>query len=394
MNIKYCLNETRYSNSQKNWMNMSLSQVPLNDLSRLDSQLKLDVLQAVERVVNSGRFIFGVELETFESLLSNFLGAKFTIGVGNGTDALTIAIKSLSLPANHHVATVANAGGYATTAILNSGGSPVYVDVNPDDHLMSKESLQEAFALNPTISCVIVTHLYGAVAEVEDLKKICVTNGAYLIEDCAQALGSRYGEKMVGSLGDVATFSFFPTKNLGGFGDGGALVTSSPEVSRMARQLRQYGWEGKYKVEIPGGANSRLDEMQAAILALRLPNVSEEIKIRSAIADRYENALTGSSVVIPTWSGKLGHSHHLAVLEAKDRDQLSEALNSRGISTDVHYPVLDYDQSPWSNHKLVELPISEQIVRRIITIPCFASMHESEIEQVEVALQEITSSFE
>jgi aminotransferase EvaB len=358
--------------------------IPLNDLKRAAEIDSPRIAAAINRVVKSGWFILGPELEAFENEFSQYQGGGFSVGVGNGTDALEISLVALGIAAGDLVATTANSGGYATTAIKKIGALPIYVDIDLDSALISIPSLEDKISIFPNIKCVIVTHLYGNAANVEVIRQLTNKHKIFLIEDCAQAIGSEISGRKVGNFGDVGTFSFFPTKNLGAIGDAGCIFTKNVTIAEKTRKLRQYGWELKYRTEIPSGQNSRMDEIQAAVLRIRLKNVDEQNIKRRSILERYRNSINNSGAKA-LWTNDKTSVGHLAVLSVNNRAAVQEILNNHEIKYDIHYPILDFQQTAWLEPS-VKLNNSQLIVQKIITIPCFPQLTDSEIDKISQAI--------
>src|SRR5215468_10062621 len=243
--------------------------VPLNDLRRGNERYAAGLRSRFDQVVTRGRFVLDEEVAAFEAEFAAFCGVAHCVGVGNGTDALELALRSVGVAPGDEVATVANAGMYSTVAIRAIGARPRYVDVDDETLLLSAPRLEAA--ITPQTRAVVVTHLYGRLAAMGEIGRVARERQVAVVEDCAQAHGARRGDARAGSLGKIGCFSFYPTKNLGALGDGGAITTGDAALAQSVRRLRQYGWEEKYRVEIEGGRNSRLDELQAAMLRVRLP---------------------------------------------------------------------------------------------------------------------------
>lgn len=356
-----------------------LTSVPLNDLKRGFAVLEKPLRDATLRVLDSGWYVHGPEHEAFEREFGEFLGGVNCAGVANGTDALELAIRSLDPPAGSEVVTVANAGMYASTAIRRSGLRPRYVDVDPTSLLMTAESLADRVDNN--VSIVVVTHLYGKLADMDGIRDVCRPSGIAVLEDCAQAVGAGGPGRRAGTFGDAAAFSFYPTKNLGALGDGGAVVSAIPDVVRRVRDLRQYGWRAKYEVATDGGRNSRLDELQAALLRVRLPYVDAWNKKRREIIRRYLQAAEGTSVrVLP--APDVDHAGHLAVALAVDRDAARATLSAAGVQTDVHYPIADHQQEPFAADYRDHLPVTESTARQVFSLPCFPELTSAEVDRV------------
>jgi dTDP-4-amino-4,6-dideoxygalactose transaminase len=237
-------------------------------------------------------------------------------------------------------------------------------------------------ALTPETRAVVVTHLYGLVGEVEEVADLCRDRGVAVIEDCAQAAGARSNGRRAGAFGDLAAFSFYPTKNLAALGDGGALTTDNDDLAERVRRLRQYGWGCKYEITLPGGGNSRLDEIQAAVLRIRLGRLDEWNGRRRGIIERYAAALPSEAGRFVAREGD-DYVAHLAVILAEDRERVRAALEAAGIATDVHYPIADHRQPAWSDeYGDVHLPVTEHATAHVLTVPCFPELTEDEIERI------------
>jgi aminotransferase EvaB len=361
--------------------------IPINDLKRKIDSAPAGLMEAARRALASGWWLNGKETTAFCEAFATYVGVGRCIAVANGTDALEIAMRVLSetrCGGGTEVVTVANAGGYSTIASRLVGLIPVYADIEESSQLVSLSSIISA--LGQQTAFVVVTHLYGHIVDVMALRTM-MNDAGYshipILEDCAQAHGARLNGKMAGSFGDLATFSFYPTKNLGAFGDGGAIVTSDLELAERCNMLRQYGWKSKYSIAISGGRNSRLDEVQAAILRELLPVLDDANAQRVKILNRYTDAApTGVRVV----RGDGGTVAHLAVMLCDDRENLRQHLLYYGIQSDIHYPVLDCDQPGWQRLPQREAPgslaVSRASVGRLLTLPCFPTMTDDEVDRV------------
>jgi dTDP-4-amino-4,6-dideoxygalactose transaminase len=363
------------------------STVPLNDLKRGYDSLAAPLQEVAARVLASGWYVHGPEHQAFEREFAEYLGAAHCVGVANGTDALEIALKALDPAPGSVVVTAANAGMYSSTAIRRAGLRPRYADVDPDTLLLTADTVGSV--LDDDVSVVVVTHLYGRLADVNGIREVLRARGIALLEDCAQAAGAGVPGNRAGSLGDVAAFSFYPTKNLGAFGDGGAVTTSREDVAQRARRLRMYGWTAKYEVGEDGGRNSRLDELQAALLRVQLSHLDEWNETRRSVIARYVAAAEGTSVRVLPAEGP-DHVAHLAVVVADDRDAAREAMTAAGVQTDVHYPISDHQQKPFvAEHAAATLPVTEERSGQIFSLPCFPELTSDEIDRVCAALREL-----
>jgi dTDP-4-amino-4,6-dideoxygalactose transaminase len=339
------------------------------------------------RVLESGRYVLGPEHDQFEVELARYLGATHCVGVASGTDALGIALVAVGCAPGDEVVTAANAGFYSSAAAHAAGLRVRYADVAPETLTLSAGTVEQA--LTRETRAVVVTHLYGLLADIGAIVELCRSHGVAVVEDCAQAAGARRGARSAGTFGDAAAFSFYPTKNLGALGDGGAVVTEDDAVAAHARSLRQYGWEAKYRVVRPGGRNSRLDELQAAILRTRLPHLDPWNERRRSIAARYSGALSVDAGRLVSLAGD-EYVAHLAVVVAVDRDDVRSRLQAADVGTDVHYPIPDHRQPVWGG-ALVDfrLPVTEHAAEHVLTLPCFPELTDNEVARVCEALDDV-----
>lgn len=367
----------------------ALEPIPLNDLSRTPPDVMAKIRAAIDRVLVSGWFVMGPEHAGLEDELTEYLGVSDSVLVANGTDALELALSAVGVGEGDLVVTVANAGGYATVAARQLGAGAVYCDVSPDSLLMTGETLSAALAgLDRAPKAVVVTHLFGAMAPVEAIATIARAHGILVVEDCSQSLGARLNGRTAGAFGDIATTSFYPTKNLAALGDGGAVFTNNLALSGSVRALRQYGWDAKYHIAQDHGRNSRLDEMQAAVLRVRLPLLDWMNDRRRAIHARYQEASSLSARVVGSASESF--VAHLAVLTAGDRDGVRARLRDHGVSTAVHYPVPDHLQDfPGHQPAPTSLPATERAAETIFSIPMFPELTDPEVERVCAALHSL-----
>jgi dTDP-4-amino-4,6-dideoxygalactose transaminase len=361
--------------------------IPLNNLSRAISRDRSEINSAIAEVLSSGYVLMGPKLKQFETELAEYLNAKDVIGVATGTDALELAIKAAMPTGKTTVITAANAGGYTTTAATRAGFNLVYADVNSDSLCIDLENVKKS--MTQDVGVVVITHLYGLLTDFSDLIDFCKIEGLVLIEDTAQALGANRNGVFAGTLGDIGTTSFYPTKNLGALGDGGALFTNSSDLAKKIRSLRQYGWSSKYDVELSGGVNSRLDDVQAAILSIRLPMLNTFNRRRREIISRYREAVIGNSIHVLPADGD-HHAGHLAVALSDQREVYISELSKLGIQTDIHFPILDYRQTAWRDNSVTN-ETAEEVTEQIFSLPCFPEMTEEEVTQVSNALKTISS---
>ncbi len=354
--------------------------IPLNDLSRAATRDSEQLNRAVERVTKSGWYALGPEVASFEGAFAAYVGVTDCIGVGNGTDALTVSLLALGIGPGSRVANCANAGFYGTSAIRAVGAQPVFVDVCEDTAGIELGSL--AVALDSGVDAVIVTHLYGRMEQMEALTVLCRDAGVPIVEDCAQSAGAILADRRAGSWADIGAFSFYPTKNLGALGDAGAITTSTPELAARIRSLRQYGWSDKYHCKLPFGRNSRIDEIQAAVLVSRLPDLDTHNSRRREILTRYASIANSYGAGALMQQGPGDVAHH-AVLTTGDRDGVRERLAQRGIGSDIHYPIPDHRQSAIEvSAREFRLPVTERLASQVLSVPMFPELTDHEVDLV------------
>ena len=357
--------------------------VPVFSLSRMHGEV--DLWGAISRVLGREHYILGPEVLEFERRFADYCGVSHCVSVANGTDALELSLRVLDVQPTDRVAIVANAGSYSSTAVRAVGASPVWVDVDPLSMTMAPERL--AAVLSDGIAAVIVTHLYGKMADIEAVLSVVRTAGVPLIEDCAQSHGARRHGRMAGSFADLGCFSFYPTKNLGALGDGGAIISNDEHLATRLRSLRQYGWSHKYHADTAGGRNSRLDEIQAAVLLEKLPHLDDWNAERRGIARRYSDGLSDLPVVLPV-SLEEDHVAHLYVIRLEERDRLLDHLGESGIGADIHYPVADHRQplhAAQGAHP--DLPVTETACARVLTLPCYPGLQSTQQDEVIAAVR-------
>lgn len=359
-----------------------MNDVPLFDPRAVNAGF--DLKGAMARVLDRHWYVMGEEVTRFEAAFAAYCGVPHCISLANGTDALELALRAAGVQAGDRVVLAANAGYYGSTAVRQIGAVPVYADVAADSLCLDPQAVTRALGDGALPKVILVTHLYGQLADVESLAKIATERGIVLIEDCAQAHGARRAGKVAGSFGDLACFSFYPTKNLGAVGDGGAVVCRDEAMASRLRSLRQYGWSAKYRNDLPGGRNSRLDEVQAAVLSEKLPALDRHNKARRDIASAYCEAFAGLPVRLPA-SCADDHVAHLFVIRTPARDALREHLRGKGIASDIHYPVADHQQSvaqDFGGESAVSLPVTEQACAEVISLPCYPGMSSGQAQRV------------
>jgi len=360
-----------------------------NDLRRHTAALDAEIQGALARVARSGRFVLGAEVEAFEREFGQYCGARHCIAVASGTDALELALRCLGVRPGQRVLTVANAGMYSTCAIRLVGAEPAFVDIDPRNLLMDPERLREALGSVPNVNAVIVTHLYGLVGNIAAMVEMAHSFGASVIEDCAQSHGASVDGRRAGTFADLGCFSFYPTKNLGALGDAGAVTTDREDLAQSVRRLRQYGWSEKYHAVEPGGRNSRLDEMQAAVLRTKLTRLDDWNARRRSIAARYSTEIANPRVTCPAARTTDDYVAHLYVVRSAMRDGLRAHLAARHVPSDIHYPFPDYKQPAVADlFRDVVNRHAEAACREVLTLPCFPEMTDDEVSMVVAAVNE------
>ena len=357
-----------------------MSVVPSAAPTRLGTEESVAVRAALESVLAGGPWILGEPVERFESEFATYLGVPEVVGVGNGTDALVLGLAALGLSPGAGVLVAAVEGGYAATAARMLGLRPLVMDV--DELSMGPVVSDAQRADDAGVEAIIVTHLHGDAVPLDEIDRWRGRRGLALVEDCAQAHGLRVGGRHVGATGEVATYSFYPTKNLGAIGDAGAVTCADAAVAKRLRALRQYGWGERYRVEHAGGRNSRLDTLQAAVLAARLPFLDGRNARRRAIANRYRAALPQDRRLHGDPATTVAH-HAVAI--GADRDGFQQRLEARGITTSVHYPYL-VTEMPGLDIEPASVPTSSRLRDRMLSLPCFPELTDAEVDRVCEAL--------
>lgn len=358
--------------------------ISVNNLSKTNSNLLDECSTAIQRVIQRCFYLMGPETESFEREWGAYLGIDHCITCANGTDALELMMRAVDIQPGDEVILSPNAGFYAATACLLIGAVPVYVDIQHDVPNINPELVRSA--IGPKTRAILVTHLYGIPSSVAALRSLADAEGILLLEDCAQAHGGWALDecqrpKKLGTWGDVASFSFYPTKNLGAFGDAGAVVTNNHGFAERLRILHQYGWSSRYLNEVPFGRNSRIDEMQAAVLRVMLPRLDERNDKRKRIVQAYKK-VPGLNMYDSATPGSVAH---LAVCRIPDRDRIAKKLSEEGISTAVHYPRLDVDQQAIRNypHRIEgHLDHAHKSCRELLTLPCYPDLADSELDYI------------
>ena len=364
--------------------------VRFGDLARHTAAIREELDEAASRVLTRGRYLFGEEVEAFEEAFARWCGAAHAVGVANGTDAITIALQAVGVQPGDEVITVANTCVPTVVGIENAGAVPVLVDAEPVTRTIDPALVEDA--IGPRTRALLPVHLYGQCADLDALAEIARRHDLALVEDCAQAHGAELAGRRAGSIGDAAAFSFYPTKNLGALGDGGAVVTNDAGAAERARLLRNYGERERFE-HVLRGRNSRLDALQAAFLGAKLPQLDAWTERRRAIAARYTAALAGTAVAAPVEAPGRRHVYHLYVIESPHRDAFRAALENAGVETAIHYPRPVHLQPAY--RALGEgrsLPVSERLAARIVSLPLYPELTDDEVEAVAAALRSANPS--
>ena len=349
-------------------------------LKRQFERYREEYEQASLGALRSGWYILGNELEAFEKEFSDYMNIEYCVGVNSGLDALILAVRCLGIGPGDEVVVPSNTYIASVLAITENGARPVFVE--PDEFfVMDPEAIEEA--ITDKTRAILPVHLYGQCCDMEAICRIAERHHLYIIEDCAQAHGATFGGEKAGTFGTIGCFSFYPTKPLGAMGDGGALVTSDPEIADKLRMLRNYGSKEKYYNEIPG-KNTRLDEIQAAMLRVGLSHLDEGNEYRRRIADRYIREIHNSQVILPKTYGDNHHVYHIFALLCDKRNQLQEHMLKQGVKTLIHYPVPPHMQRCYQNlgYCKGDLPVCEEMAGNELSLPIYVGMPEEDVDIV------------
>ncbi len=370
-------------------MSITTRAIPIASASAQYATIKNEIDAAVHRVLDSGWFILGAEVEAFEREFAAYCGVAHAIGVGNGTDALMLALKALDIGPGDEVITAPMTAAFGAFAITMNGAIPVFVDIEPGTANINPALLEQA--ITPRTKAIMPVHLYGQAADLGAIMAIAERHGIPVVEDAAQAHGALYDGKRVGSIGRIAGFSFYPSKNLGAAGDGGAVTTNDPALAERVRMLRNGGQRGKYE-HIMQGVNSRLDELQAAVLRVKLAHLDGWNAARRRLAHHYDELLSGSGVELPeerTGAAPEGHVWHLYAIRHPRRDALATHLKECGIGTAVHYPVALHLQPAFASLGLGAgaFPVAERQARDELSLPLYPELTTDEVAYVADAIR-------
>jgi len=368
--------------------------VPLLRLAASDSETFDELLAAVGRLAAVGAFTLGAEVDAFECEFAEYCGTAHAVGVSSGTDALVLALRALGVGREDEVIVPANSFIATAEAVTLAGAVPRLVDVDPISGLMTAAIVEQALARHPDVRCIIPVHLYGATVDMDPILAVAGAAQVSVIEDGAQAHGAMYQGRRVGSLGHIGCFSFYPTKNLGGWGDGGAATTDDPELAHRLRLLRSHGEYPRYHHQMPG-ATARLDAIQAAVLRIKLRDLDAANERRRKLARMLSGALVGADVERPhTAPAGQDHVHHLYVVRTRARDELRAALDIAGVDSAVHYPVPIHLSPAYAplGFKAGDLPVAEGLAATSCSLPFWPGMTEHELRRAASAVAAFSST--
>ena len=364
---------------------MTPDHIPFLDLKPEEDNAAIE--NAITRVIESGHFVLGAEVQAFEHEFAQVSGLTHAVGVGNGTDALCLLLKGLGIGRGDEVITTSLSAGFTAVAIMQSGATPVFVDIDEDRLTLDPAAVRSA--ITPRTAALLPVHLYGQPADLTTLSQLATRHNLALIEDCCQAHLATYQDRAVGTFGQGCAFSFYPTKNLGGLGDGGAVCTNDAGLAERIRSLRNGGMSRTAYHE-HAGINSRLDELQAAVLRAKLPFLSEWTTKRRMLAAYYREQLSRQAIALPPEIDP-GHVYHLFPIRTTRREQLREHLSNSGIDTVVHYPTPLPEQPAFKSKTAVICPIAEYICREIVSLPLHPTLTDDSIDRIIEAVNGFTS---
>jgi dTDP-4-amino-4,6-dideoxygalactose transaminase len=366
---------------------MDAQHVPLLRLDNAEPELVEQILESVSAVAATGAFTMGAELEAFEREYAEWNEVPFAVGVSSGTEAIVLALKALEIGAGDEVIVPSNSFIATAEAVALANARPVLVDPDPDTHLLTAEAV--AAAIGPRVKAVIPVHLYGATVDMDPIVAVARKAGIAVIEDTAQAHGARYKGLRVGTIGDIGCFSFYPTKNLGGWGDGGAITTADAELADRVKLLRSHGERPRYHHKMVG-TTARLDALQAAVLRVKLHRLEGWNTARRRHAERLRSALEGGPVELPALPGPDGdHVYHLFIVRTSHREALRAHLSERMIDSAVHYPVAIHRTEAFAHLGLGpgSLPVSERLADEVVTLPLWPGMTSQQVDAVAAAVR-------
>lgn len=354
---------------------------------------KSEIDQVIAEVLNSGSYILGENVRSFENEFTEFCGCHDTIGVASGTDAIEITLRVLKVTPTDYIITPSYTATATVSAILRAGAKPLFVDINENNYTIDTAAVHGALeASGKPIKAIIAVHLYGTPADILTLREIANKFNIPLIEDCAQAHGATVNGRKIGSIGDFGCFSFYPTKNLGALGDGGAVTCNNVNYAKLVRSYREYGWEPRFNSIYPG-INSRLDEIQAAILRTKLKYITQDNARRQHIANQYSELLKATQLILPYVQDATSHVFHQYVIRTENRDELKRFLLSEKIITAIHYPVPVHCQPAYQNTDWIykTLPVTNTISESVLSLPIYPELQDTQVMSVASAIMKFYS---
>ncbi len=362
--------------------------IQFNDFKKEYAELGEELTKVIENVLQSGWFILGKEVENFEDKFSRYVGTKYGTGVNSGSDALFLAVKALGIGKGDEVLTVSHTMISTIDAISRNGAKPVFVDIDPETYTIDSSSLLAH--ITPKTKALLPVHLYGYPANMDEIMEVAQKHNLFVIEDACQAHGSEYKGKKVGGIGTLGCFSFYPTKNLGAYGDAGMIVTDDKELTEKLKMMRNYGQSQKYYYDFVG-VNSRLDEIHAAVLSRKLDYLEKWNERRRKLSQIYSRLLQGTDVILPIEKKYAKHVYHLYVIRHKNREKLQKYLLEHGVQTLVHYPIPVHLQKAYGTND--KLPNTETICREILSLPMNPWMQDEDVEKVANLITKFKETF-
>lgn len=350
----------------------------VSDPKAQNQSIRSDLIVCIKRVIDSGWYILGSEVEAFEKEFASYCETKYSVGVGNGTDAITLSLLAFGIGAGGEVICPSLTATFTALGISSAGAKPVFADVNEKTYTINPADIEKR--ITKKTKAIIPVHLYGHPADMDPILKIARKHSLRVIEDACQAHGARYKGKRVGSIGDTGCFSFYPTKNLGALGDGGAVTTNNKKIAEKISMLRSGGQKNRYE-HVLLGRNSRLDELQAAILSFKLKRLDGWNQQRQALAKRYSQQLKSANITLPREAPWAIHSFHLFVIRTTKRDKLIAQLKKMDIQSQIHYPIPAHKQPVYSSEK-TRLPVTEKVSRELLSLPIYPELKQSDVEKI------------
>ncbi len=343
---------------------------------------KKEIISEIKKTLNSGNYVLGSQVHKFEKSFSKFCDAKYAVGVNSGTDAILLSLKALNIGPGDEVITVSHTALATLSAIISSGAKPVIVDIEDDYYTIDPKEIKKA--INKRTKAIIPVHIYGQPCDMKSVMKIAKKNKLFVIEDCAQSTGALYNKKKVGSIGDIGAFSFYPTKNLGAIGDGGIVVTNNKKIAEKIARIRQFGWDKKRKT-LDHGQSSRLDELQAAILNVKIKHLNYDNQKRIKISNLYKKFIKNKKIILPKRRSGTKHVYHLYVILTDNRDYIIKKLDRLGIVCGIHYPVpahLHDGYIEYCKFSSQSLKLTNSICDKVLTLPMYPELKKNEVMKV------------